>query len=360
MKKIILALFVLFLLFLSQGAVLAQEQIEVNFFYGEGCPNCAQIKPVVENIAEKYPGVKFNIYEIYFNSDNNKLFHQYTEMHEIPFDQRGVPTVFIGDEYYVGGQIINNLENKILEMIESGEYGNGDLDDFVFDLNSLSWAVVIGAALVDSINPCAIAVLLILMGALLAAGNRKRALRAGLAFTLSIYTSYFLFGLGLFNIIQISGLSFLFYRFVGLIAIIVGIFNIKDYFSYGAGGFVMEIPRRWRPTIKKILGGITSPVGAFLAGFVVCLFELPCTGGPYLFILGLLAEKTTQMAAIPILMIYNLFFVAPLLIMIALLYCGTSTTESANQWKDRNIKKLHLIAGIVMVLLGMIVFLGLI
>ena len=58
--------------------------------------------------------------------------------------------------------------------------------------------------------------------------------------------------------------------------------------------------------------------------------------------------------------IYNLFFIAPLIMVTFLLYFGMSTTESAGKWKDRNIRKLHLIAGIVMLALGLIVFLGLV
>ncbi len=153
-----------------------------------------------------------------------------------------MPVVFIGDT-----PIIRNIEAKIEEFREypcpslqvgsvSGEIGSSSPAE---KLESLSLLTVVGAAFVDSINPCAIAVLLILMGALLASGDRKRALKAGLGFTASIYIVYFLFGLGLFSAIQISGLSFWFYKFISFLAILIGLFNIKDYFSYGAGGFVI-------------------------------------------------------------------------------------------------------------------------
>ena len=122
----------------------------------------------------------------------------------------------------------------------------------------------------------------------------------------------------------------------------------------------MEIPRKWRPTLKNLLSKATSPISAFLMGFLVCLFELPCTGGPYIFILGLLAEKTTRLAAIPVLLLYNLFFVLPLVIIILLIYAGLTNIEKATEWKERNIKLLHLIAGIIMLILGIIVILKLV
>ena len=183
---------------------------------------------------------------------------------------------------------------------------------------------------------------------------------AGLAFTLSIYLAYFLFGLGLFSAIQVSGWADLISRLVGFLAIVIGLLNIKDYFWYGGGGFAMEIPRSWRHTLKDIIYKATSPLGAFLVGFVVVLFGLPCTGGPYFFVLGLLAKSLTLAGAVPYLLLYNVFFVLPLLIIIALVFWGYSTVEKAAEWKERNTRILHLIAGLVLTLLGVLVTLRLV
>lgn len=228
------------------------------------------------------------------------------------------------------------------------------------DLGASTILTVIGAAAVDSINPCAIAVLLILLSGLLISGDRKKALLGGLAFILSIYISYLLFGLGIFSFLRVSGLSSWFYKVVGLIAILIGLANLKDYFWYGSAGFVMEIPRSWRPRLKGFLSTVTSPVGAFVAGFAVTLFELPCTGGPYLFILGLLAKETTRLLALPILLFYNLIFVLPLLLITFLVYKGYTSLEKTHEWKERNIRRLHLVTGLVMLILGLAVALGLV
>jgi hypothetical protein len=138
----------------------------------------------------------------------------------------------------------------------------------------------------------------------------------------------------------------------------IGLANIKDYFWYGGGGFVMEIPRNWRPKLKDMLGKVTSPLGAFLMGFVVCLFELPCTGGPYIVILGLLANRMTMWASIPILLLYNLVFVLPLIVITLLLYFGFANVENATKWKDNNLRILHLIAGLIMLVLGVLITFG--
>ncbi len=216
--------------------------------------------------------------------------------------------------------------------------------------------VITGAAFVDSINPCAIAVLLILLATLLATGNRKKALKTGLAFILALYLTYFALGIGLIGVLNLSGFATVFHQFIGILAIIVGIFNIKDFFWYGGGGFVMEIPRSWRPKLKEMLGKATSPITAFFIGIIVTLFELPCTGGPYVFVLGLLSQNLPWAKVIPILLYYNLVFVLPLIILSGLIYFGYSSVEKANLWKEKNIRILHLVAGIIMVILGIWVY----
>lgn len=99
-----------------------------------------------------------------------------------------------------------------------------------------SWSVITAAAFVDSINPCAIAVLLILIGSLLATTDKKRAIRRGLLFTAGLFIAYFLAGLGIFSALSLAGMTKWFHLVIGILAIIIGLFNIKDFFWYGAGG----------------------------------------------------------------------------------------------------------------------------
>ena len=110
----------------------------------------------------------------------------------------------------------------------------------------------------------------------------------------------------------------------------------------------MEVPLSWRPTLKKILNSATSPFGAFIIGFLVSLFELPCTGGPYIVILGLLAKEVTRDVGIFYLLLYNLVFILPLILLSLVIYKGLSTTERLESIRQDKIRLLHLIAGIIM------------
>jgi len=226
-------------------------------------------------------------------------------------------------------------------------------------IEQLTIPVVIGAALVDAINPCAFAVLIILMSVALSIADKKRALSFGLAFTSSIYISYFLMGLGIFTAVQLTGMSHTFYIIVTIIALIIGLLNIKDYFWYGKG-ILMEIPRRWRPTLKKIIHSATSPLGAFFIGFAVSLFELPCTGGPYIVILGLLAKEVTRNVGILYLLLYNLIFISPLIILTLIIYKGLSTAEKLEKIRQKRIRLLHMLTGIIMLLIAGVMILALV
>ncbi len=374
MKRGKLVLLVLFLTILSLS-VSAEEKDCIYYFTGEGCPHCGATEIFMENLQLKYPGLEIHKFEIYYDKPNLATLQNFFEAYKVPLEKQGVPIVFLPGSYFVGKRPITEyLESAILsnEGISCPSIQKGEALGVIGEkspkhlIDTLTFGVVTGAAFVDSINPCAIAVLLILLGTILAVKKRKKLLTTGLAFTLSIYIAYLLFGIGLLSVLTLTGVSFYFYKIIGFLAILLGLFNIKDYFWYGKV-FLIEIPEKWRPKLKKLLKGITSPTGAFLVGFAVCLFELPCTGGPYLVILGLLAEKATKWAAMPLLLYYNLIFILPLIAIILIVYFSMKKIEEhgrevkidvrgdIERWRKRNIKLLHLIAGIIMLILGLMI-----
>jgi len=330
------------------------------YFYGIGCPHCARAEPVIKGL--EVSGVEIHRFEMYQNSSNALLLNMFFDANNVSQRNMGVPALFYSGGYMIGDRAIIDKAPYVLSYNGSqpcplpGEIGEMAIFSAASPATKMTFMELVlfagGAALVDSINPCAITVLLILLSSLMMAGDPKRALRAGIAFIASIYIAYYLFGIGIFSALQIAGITDLIYNLVGFIAVAIGLLNIKDYIWYGGGGFMMEIPRSWRPTLKAILESVTSVPGAFLMGFVVCLFELPCTGGPYFFTLGLLSNQMTLESVLPILAFYNLLFVAPLILIVLLMYFGWTTVNSVEEFKERNIRNLHLLAGLIMLVLG--------
>ena len=219
-------------------------------------------------------------------------------------------------------------------------------------------------ALADSVNPCAIAVLtMVLMGILIQAPEKKkRVLFAGLAFVSSVFIGYLFYGAILIQFFKVFAEflrvnSNIFYNGLGIFAMVIGALNIKDFFMYKKGGVATEMPLFMRPKVKKTIDKITSPSGAFIIGFIVTLFLLPCTIGPYIIASGLLAELGF-LGALPWLIYYNFLFVIPMLVIVGLVYYGFTRVEDVSGWKERNIRKLHLIAGMLLFLVGLALILG--
>jgi len=230
-------------------------------------------------------------------------------------------------------------------------------------ISDLSMAKILSLAAVDAVNPCALAVLTLMLIAILTYNpkDKRNVLLAGLAFTASVYILYMFYGLVIIRFFQIvaalTSIRLVLYKVLGLAAVLLGILNIKDYVSYKPGGLMTEMPMSMRPKVKKIIAGATSPKGAFVVGAFVTVFLLPCTIGPYLIAGGILSA-IDLIKTIPWLIIYNAVFVAPMLAITLLVYAGIARVEDVSGWKDKNIRYLHLVAGLIMFSLGVAMVLG--
>jgi len=224
---------------------------------------------------------------------------------------------------------------------------------------------VLSLAAVDAVNPCAFSVLLLLLVSIIACnpGNRRSILYAGLAFTASVFIMYLIYGLvfiRLFQVIQaLAVVKFGLFRGLAIAAIVFGVFNIRDFVRYKPGGVGTEMPLLMRPRVKRILSKITSTKGAFIAGLLVTVFLLPCTIGPYIIAAGILSVFDMVSTA-PILLLYNLVFILPFLGIVGGVYLGMRRVQDIYLWKERNISKLHLVAGCIILGLGIFMLLGLV
>ena len=230
-------------------------------------------------------------------------------------------------------------------------------------MEELTIAKILSLAAVDAVNPCALAVLSLMLIAIITYNpkNRKNIILAGTAFSLSVFVMYLFYGLVIIKFFQVvqalTSVRLLLYKILGGIAIILGILNIKDFFYYKPGGLGTEMPMFLRPKVKKIISGITSPKGAFTIGAFVTVFLLPCTIGPYVIAGGLLSAFELMMV-VPWLLLYNFIFILPMLAITLVVYAGIKKVEDVSEWKDKNIKYLHLISGIIIFLLGLAMFMG--
>jgi len=296
-------------------------------------------------------------------------------------------------------EILEGIEFKPIEPIEVGlsgkdlKFDNGILiDDWIFQWNgegigispsqveilpelktpppavtkpSLSMAKIVTLAAVDAVNPCAFAVLLLMLTTVIAynPGNRRRILLSGVAFITSVFILYFIYGLVIIKFFQVvqalTQVRIWIFKGLGVAAIVFGVLNIRDFVRYKPGRLGTEMPLFMRPRVQKILSRITSVRGASLVGIFVTLFLLPCTIGPYVIAGGILSVFE-MMENIPPLLLYNLIFILPMMAIVGGVYLGLGRVEDVASWKERNIGKLHLVAGSLILGLGIAMTLGLV
>ncbi|PIN76178.1 hypothetical protein COV18_00590 [Candidatus Woesearchaeota archaeon CG10_big_fil_rev_8_21_14_0_10_37_12] len=211
--------------------------------------------------------------------------------------------------------------------------------------------ILIGAAVIDSINPCAFGVLIFLLAYLSNAVKQKaKILLHGFVYLFAVFLTYLLAGLILLPIIQTATRSFSVYAYYVIAAIIfiAGLIEIKDFFWYGKGfslGIFPSAAKRIKNYTKRVTGHIST---SFFLGVFVALVELPCTGAVYLAVLTLMASSGVSMSNLSLLVLYNFIFVLPLGVIVALFYKGV-TAHKFEQWRLKNRSLMRLLAGLLLI-----------
>lgn len=213
--------------------------------------------------------------------------------------------------------------------------------------------ILIGAAVIDSINPCAFGVLIFLLAYLIKTRKKKsKLLIHGLSYIFAVFLTYLFAGLLLLPVIgSLGSTSVAFYAVIGIATILFGLLELKDVFWYGQGPSLALLPgasQRIKAYAKHISGSLLS---SFLLGVFVALVELPCTGAVYLAILSLFTLHGVQADTVMWLVLYNLIFVLPLIVILFGFYSGIKA-ETFEKWRKSNRKGMRLAIGSLLLLLG--------
>ncbi len=214
--------------------------------------------------------------------------------------------------------------------------------------------LVIVNGFIDSFNPCAIGIFLIFISMLfMLKKERKHIFQVSLVYILSIYISYLLIGLSMIKVIQFFDIPHLM-TFIGAsVIVLVGALSVKDYF-FPNSLFSTKIPYSARQLILKWTYKASLPAAA-VVGVLVGVSEFPCSGGIYVATVGLLSKESTFFQGFLYLLIYNFMFVLPLII----IYGVTQNQKVAMKmmdWQEREKNHMKLAMGIIMIILGVILF----
>ena len=382
MNRIIRFSFVfLLLVLLSPARTLVADTSELGpakllIFHSPSCHWCIQVRQ------ELMPGIE--------NEFKNKVIFEYRDVSQLENYKMllgllqgnpdglkfQVPLFYMKGKFLTaGGQLQDNLRSFIAAGIKSNAVPGLNPVDLVAHFKSFVPATVTFAGLSDGINPCAFTVIVFFISFLALQGYRKRDLiLIGLAFIFAVFLTYLGIGLGIFNF---------FYRFagfwvvthllniiIGILSVMLGIFAIYDLIEFkktgSTEGLFLQLPKPVKERIHKVIGFFyrkdfqqrqekSKPalgkllLSALATGFLVSLLEAVCTGQVYLPTITFVLKSTTlKLEALGYLLLYNIMFIAPLIVIFVLALLGTTSQQFGNFLKK------HL--GLIKILMAILFF----
>jgi hypothetical protein len=226
------------------------------------------------------------------------------------------------------------------------------------DAQSLSLPVfTLVVAGLDAFNPCAFFVLMFLLSLMVHAGSRKRMALIGGMFVITSGLLYFVFMAAWLNIFLVVGELALITTIAGLVAIVIALINIKDFFWFKQG-VSLSIPERAKPGLyqrsRNLLKASSLPAmlaGTTLLALAANSYELLCTSGfPMVYTRTLTLQELPPATFYAYLALYNLIYVTPLLIIVAVF----TARFGARKLSEEEGRVLKLLSGFMMLLLGLV------
>jgi cytochrome c biogenesis protein CcdA/thiol-disulfide isomerase/thioredoxin len=342
-------------LYQAPPVVSVPEPIHAVYFYQPGCDECERSEHDLRYIQDKYPQVLIER----FNVKEQAAFNQYLcQETGVPEDKHlTAPALFIGRSYLLAdGVRARPMEGLIEPLLANGspawwvgwEAQQAQVEEAIVSrFQSFGLLTVVGAGLIDGVNPCAFATMIFLIS-YLSINKRKgrQLLLTGGAFTLGVFLTYLGVGFGFLRFL--ASLPFLnaigkwIYGLTAILCLALAWGSVADYRKARAGrlhDMGLTLPDSLRELSKKLIRQGTSAkrfvLSAFLLGIGVSLVELACTGQVYLptiiYVLGIPALRARASLA---LLLYNLMFIVPLVGVFVLVYYGTTSAQLV-EWLNR-------------------------
>ncbi len=210
------------------------------------------------------------------------------------------------------------------------------------------FATITSLALVDAINPCTLAVQVLLLSSLLASRGRKSVLIGGILFSLTIYAMYALYGLGILAAIYAANVQSFLKIILKALLIFLASLEIIAFFRYRPGLVSVEMPKAFRPFAKSLLLSVQSPLMTIPVAALCSVLLLPCSSGPYAVALMIVANWQAILRILTI-AYYNLLFIIPMIAITLIVYFGTKPKKIL-EWREKHIREIHLISGLLLLL----------
>jgi len=382
MRRILILMFLLVpILAYSQQDPIGSRKLLV--FYSPTCHRCVEVKNLVmPGIEKEFRDEIKTEYRDISNIDNYKLLLSLQEEYKVKI--KNILPIFFLEGHFLdakGGTYwgLRSFITKTSKRKAIQEFKLPSID-LVERFRSFESLAVIGAGLIDGINPCAFTVLVFFISFLALQGYRKRELiPIGLIFISAVFLTYCLIGLGLFGFLyQLRGFWLVFKivnSLIGIFSIVLGILAIYDFLKFkrtkDTEGLILQLPKKIKDRIHSVIGlRYRSPkakeentskrnifqllLGTLITGILVSILEAVCTGQVYLpTIVFVLKTTPLKIQALGYLLLYNLMFILPLLIIFVFALLG-ATSEQFARFLKKNLGLVKILMAFLFFSLGIV------
>lgn len=384
--KVLLLILPLFFVCPFQGKAL--ENIKLYLFYSKSCPHCASEKEFLKELNQRYKNLKIVQLEVTQNEENSNLLSLVKQA--LGTDNSYVPYTVIGKIGMTGyneniaGQIEHFVElyskEKSIDIVEAIQNGE-DIEHLLQEKNNQKeendtpitvplfgkinpktvsiplLATVMGA--IDGFNPCAMWVLLFLISMLVGMKNRKKMWILGIAFLGTSAFIYLLFMVSWLKIaITITSITWI-QRLIAIVALIAGIWNLYSFYKAKDAGCLVVGEEKRKKTLSKVKkitsekNFILAILGVMVLAVSVNIVELACSAGlPLVFTQVLAINELSSFEYVMNIFLYIIFFLVDDL----LVFFIAMFTMKVSGISNRYAKYSHLIGGVIMVLIGVLLF----
>ncbi len=334
-KGLFLALTGLFLA--VPGPSLASE-VNLRFFHSD-CRECEETKDFLEALNGAFPEI--TLHDLPLEEEENYLLLLALEKDLGSVNEKNAPvSLFLFTNAFYGiTAITNSLPPRIMALqgrdvpLYEPRTTEASQELAKEKMRSFTFASVLINGLLDGINPCAFATLILFISLLSVYGtSRSEIIATGLTFTFAVFLTYLALGLGFLNVIKaltiFPKIKFCFDIALIIFCLVCAVLSIKDAIAVKRSGtgakesedLSMKLPPKLRSMITKILSSYAGRkrwlVGVFLAGFLVSLLESVCTGQVYIPTINLIIKNDpARLVAWLWLLFYNFLFALPLIIL---------------------------------------------
>ena len=341
-----------------------EGKVNIYFFHRTSCPHCKKENKFLDEMEAKYKDINIYRYEVSSSSENSKYLKEVKTLFKEK--SNGVPYTVIGDKTFLGyneyvGDKIEKTIQDYLEISKKNEKEKATFDlPVVGEVNAKEAsipliAIVLG--LIDGFNPCAMWVLLFLINMFIDMKDKKKMFLLGYTFLFTSALVYFLSMLGISVVLNMATIKWI-QRVIALVALVAGILNIRTYIKTrkDTGCHVIDDKKR-KKMVKRVLkitkeeSLIIALIGVIALAASVNLVELACSlGFPAIFSEILALNNVTGALRIFYLLLYVLFYMIDDLIVFTIAVCTFSITAKSTKYT----KYVNLIAGIIMILIGIL------